>query len=203
MDTPAALAGDAVTWLAGTTRTYAVIWVTALLAPWRCFHASIRPGDQTRAIGFAVVVVAAYLAMHAATGSLEHPVVGDLRVFSFLLWATFLLLVAVPVGLHLLTAVLTLVLIPLAPKRRGISETVQVVAFAMAPAVFVPIPALEVQVLAGLWGAALLAYGVAVVHDVSVTRAVLAAAIPAYLLFGMAFGAEEALVEWMRAWYLI
>lgn len=102
-----------------------------------------------------------------------------------------------PLALHLMAAIETLALAGLASDRAGVSETVQVIAYAIAPCVFagVPIPAL--QVLCACYGAVLLVVGTATVHDIEVGRAAVAAALPGVVVFGYAFrgfGAAAALV---------
>ena len=77
--------------------------------------------------------------------------------------------------------------------RAGVSETVQVVAYATAPAVVAGLPYPEVRILATLYGAALLVVGLATVHGTTLGRAAVAGAIPATLVFGYAFGGLFAL----------
>jgi hypothetical protein len=64
-----------------------------------------------------------------------------------------------------------------------------------------PIP--ELRVLCCLYGAGLLAIGVAEVHGTTPRRAAAATAVPAMLLFGYAFGGFAAVVFLLRDWYII
>ena len=111
-------------------------------------------------------------------------------------------LVLAPVTLHLVAALEVVLLIAIVRDRAGVSETVQVIGYATAPmalaGVGVP-PALAGtpllpeavaawRLLLALWGAILLVYGMATVHDTSVGRAGVAVAVPALLVFGYLYG---------------
>lgn len=201
--TAGGLARDFGRWLVLIGRTYLHVWITALLAPWLCFRTYVLDRDQTRAIGFAAVVTVVWLLAGVLAGTVSYPVLGGMPAASLLLWLVLLSLVAVPIGIHLLSFVATLILVATVSERAPVSATVQVVAFAMAPAVFLSIPVVEVQAIVGVYGALLLIYGLRVVHETSFWRALLAGAIPAYLLYALGFGADAALYEVLRAFTII
>jgi hypothetical protein len=175
-------------------RGLARAWVEVLLRPRRFFENGVAPGDQAPGLTFAIAVAIAYVGgrllvapetlsgygrIAAATGSVY------LSAAVVLVAACFLV---APLVLHLAAAVGTLALIPVAKNRGGVSETVQVIAYAAAPGAFVAIPVPAIQALAALYGCILLVVGISVVHETSMPRAVLAASVPALFVFGFTFG---------------
>lgn len=164
-----------------------------MTAPWHFFDRGVAPGDQAPGLVFLAVVVAITVTSRYAFVANAVPVVGDKPVAS----AVFTLLVAVvliaPLGLHLLGAVQTVLLWPITENRAGISETVQVLAYATAPCVFAGLPFAALTAVANAYGAALLFVGLATVHDLETADAVFAGSIPAGLLFGVAFGGFDAI----------
>lgn len=168
-------------------------WLQVIGTPWRFFDRGVAPGDQAPGLVFLAVVVAIEEASRYAFVAGAAPVVGDRPVAS----AAFALMVAVvliaPIGLHLLGAIQTVLLWPVTEDRAGVSETVQVLAYATAPCVFAGIPFPALTVLATAYGTALLFVGLAMVHDLEYHAAILAGAIPAALLFGVAFGGFDAI----------
>jgi hypothetical protein len=162
-------------------------WLEVLVRPRRFFRAGVAPGDQAPGLAFVMTVVAIEEATRFALVPGAYPVLGGQPIASALL----ALLVAVgfiaPLALHLAAAIETLALIPLASERAGVSETVQVIAYASAPCLLagVPIPALKV--VCALYGAALLVVGTSEVHGIGLGRAAIAAAVPALFVFGYAF----------------
>jgi hypothetical protein len=93
-----------------------------------------------------------------------------------------------PLTLHLASALQTVILMVTVRERAGVSETVQVVAYATAPCVFAGLPVPTIRLVSVGWGFLLLVLGVATVHNISVPRALLAVFIPGLLVFGYAFG---------------
>lgn len=179
-------------------RGLARAWVEVLVRPRRFFENGVSPGDQAPGLTFAIAVAAAYVGgrllfapetlsgygrIAAATGSVY------LSAAIVLVAACFLV---APLVLHLAAAIATLSLIPVAKNRGGVSETVQVIAYAAAPGVFAAIPFPAVQAFAALYGCVLLVVGVSVVHETPLPRAVLAASVPALFVFGFAFGGISA-----------
>jgi hypothetical protein len=165
-----------------------------LVRPRRFFENGIAPGDQAPGLTFAIAVAAAYVGgrlllapetlsgygrIAGATGS------AYLSAAIVLVAACFLV---APLVLHLAAAIGTLSLIPIAKNRGGVSETVQLIAYAAAPGVFAAVPFPTIQALAALYGCVLLVVGISVVHETPLPRAVLAASVPALFVFGFAFG---------------
>ena len=173
-------------------------WVEVLVRPRRFFRNGIAPGDQAPGLVFAVAVAACHVAVRFALEPSPLPNVDGrptgLLVFGFLVTV----LVLAPLALHLAAALQTLALIGLstvglAGDRGGVSQTVQVVAYATAPCALsgAPVPAL--RVLAAVYGFGLLVLGLAVVHDLSPAVAVVAAVVPGAFVFAYAFGGVFAL----------
>ena len=108
-------------------------------------------------------------------------------------WISIVVLLVAPLGLHLLSALQTLLLLVAVTDRAGISQTVQVLAYATAPCVVAGVPIPAIRAIACLHGAVLLIVGLRIVHETSIIRAILAGFIPAFLLFGYGFGGVAAL----------
>jgi hypothetical protein len=173
-------------------------WTEILTRPRRFFRVGVAPGDQAPGLIFAAVVVlieelgrfgVVALAERGlvSTGPFAYAQIGS---FSPGIAVLFLLAVGVfvtPATVHLTAALQTLFLIAGAPDRGGISETVQVICYAMAPCVLAGLPIPELRVAVTLWGASLYVLGMAVIHDLGLWRAVAVAAIPAAVVFGYGF----------------
>lgn len=168
-------------------------WVEVLTRPRRFFRNGVAPGDQAPGLVFAVGVAVAYLGLRFLLLPSSVPSLGGGRGVSALLTLALVGLLVAPAILHLVAALQTLLLLALAPERGGVSETVQVVAYAAAPGVFAAVPVPWIRLLAAAWGATLLVVGLAVVHRVSLPRAAVAGALPALVVFGYAFGGVFAL----------
>lgn len=181
-------------------RGVARAWMEVLVRPRRFFENGVAPGDQAPGLVFAVVMAVAYALLLAVLDPLRFPATGALRA------GVTVLLVAVliaPAVLHLLAAVQTLCLIVTVRDRAGVSETVQVLAYATAPCPLAAVPVPELRVACCLYGAGLLVVGLVTVHRTTGGRAALAAALPGAFLFGYGFGGFEALATLLRAWYVI
>ncbi|SEW30439.1 YIP1 family protein [Halobacterium jilantaiense] len=164
-----------------------------LLSPVSFFDEAVSPGDQAPGLvfGMAVVLVAAATRLTLTpTEPLAFPAAGWLRV---VLTAALVVMLVTPAAIHALSALQTLALVVVAPSRAGVSETVQVIAYAAAPCVVAGLGVPVVTALAGLWAFALLVVGTRVVHDISWLRALLAAFAPGVLAFGGGFGAWPAI----------
>ena len=173
-------------------------WVEVLVRPRRFFRYGVSPGDQAPGLVFAAVVVFVEEASRFAiaelasrgtlsTGPFPYPLVGELGPLESLLALLAVVVFAAPAVLHLTAALQTLLLAPFAPDRGGVSQTVQVIAYATAPCVLAGLPFPELRVVCALWGSALYVVGTSEIHDLSLARAALLAAIPAVLVFGYAF----------------
>ena len=174
-------------------------WLEVQLRPRRFFGSGVAPGAQTPALSFAVAVtlaaVGGRLLIAPATLS-GYARVAEATGSPYLTAAVVLGVAAVlvaPLVLHLGAALATLGLAALVDDRAGVSETVQVTAYAAAPGVFVAVPRPAVRVAALAYACVLFAVGLAVVHGTSRRRAALAAALPALFVFGLAFGGIAAL----------
>ena len=174
-------------------------WLEVQLRPRRFFGSGVAPGDQAPALSFAVAVTLAAVGgrLLVAPATLSgYARVAEATASPYLTAAVVLGVAAVlvaPLVLHLGAALATLGLAVLVEDRAGVSETVQVTAYAAAPGVFVAVPRPAVRVAALAYACVLFAVGLAVVHGTSRRRAALAAALPALFVFGLAFGGIAAL----------
>jgi hypothetical protein len=168
--------------------------------PGRFFRSGVAPGDQAPGLVFAVVMAVGHAVLLAVLDPGRFPATGALE------GAVLVLLTAVliaPAVLHLLAAVQTLALMAVVRDRAGVSETVQVLAYAAAPGPVAAIPVPGLRVACCLYGTGLLVVGLREVHETTTGRAILAALFPAALLFGYGFGGFDALFTLLRAWYII
>lgn len=163
-------------------------WVEVLLRPGRFFRRSIAPGDQAPGLTFAAVVLVVAESTRIATVPDAHPVVANQPTASAVFWLLALVVVVMPAGIHLTAALQTLFLIGFVEERAGVSETVQVICYSLAPLAFLGIPSVWVQCLVGLWAAGLFVFGIAEIHDVSLPRALGVSVVPVTLLVGYGFG---------------
>ena len=177
-------------------RALARAWAEVLVRPRRFFRNGVAPADQAPGLVFGVLVSIGAVAGRLATGDMPTFETGGVAP-PFGLGAGSLggVLVLLGVGLflapaafHLSAAIETVGLSLLAPDRGGVSETVQVVAYATAPCLLTAVPWPPLRVACCLYGAALLVVGTAVRHQTSIPRAALAAALPAVILFGYGYG---------------
>ncbi|MDL5361282.1 YIP1 family protein [Halalkalicoccus sp. NIPERK01] len=177
----------------GTARA----WIEVLVRPRRFYRVGVAPGDQAPGLLFAVGVVAVASALRLALAGetvvgTPYPTFGGQRGLSVALVFAVIVTLVAPLVLHLAAALQTLLLIPFAPDRGGVSETVQVIGYAVAPCVLVGIPAPPVQAFAAGYGAVLFTIGIGEVHSVSMPRAVALCALPAAAVFGIGFGGFDA-----------
>lgn len=166
-------------------------WFEVLTAPRRFFQAGVAPADQAPGLFFLMGVVlfaegGRYVLADAAPAVGSRPIAGPVLALSL----TVVLLA--PVALHLLVALQVLVLRVLVPDRAGVSETVQVLAYASAPCVVAGVPVPAVRLLCAVYGFVLLVVGLAVVHGTSYRRAAVAAIPTAAVGFGYGFRGFEA-----------
>jgi hypothetical protein len=181
-------------------RGIARAWIEVLVRPHRFFENGVAPGDQAPGLVFAVVMAVGYAVLLAVLDPLRFPASGALRAGVVVLLIALLL---APAVLHLLAALQTLCLMVTVRDRAGVSETVQVLAYATAPCPLAAIPVPELRVVCCLYGTALLVVGLATIHRTTTGRAALAATLPAVLLFGYGFGGVDALLVILRKWYII
>jgi hypothetical protein len=168
-------------------------WGEVLVRPRRLFRSAVAPADQAPGLVFAATVVFVEEVTRVLTGGAAYPVLGDRPTASVLFWLALATVLVAPAALHLTAALQTVLLIPFAPDRAGVSETVQVIAYACAPCVFAGLPFPKLRLVAATYGAVLLVVGVSEVHDLSLPRAVGLAGLPAALVFGYGFRGFAAL----------
>ncbi len=167
-------------------------WAEVLVRPRRFFRNGVAPGDQAPGLVFAVCVALGYTSLRFALVPGSVPSFGGGGALSVVLGLAVVSLFVAPAVLHLVAALQTLLLVALVPDRAGVSETVQVVAYAAAPCVLAGVPSAALRLACACYGAALLAVGVSEVHRTSLVRALAATALPAVLLFGYGFGGVAA-----------
>jgi len=177
-------------------RALARAWVEALVRPRRLFANGVAPGDQAPALTFTVAVAAAYALgwMISEPGAIPGIVV-SVPVSAAILFLVVVVLVA-PVGLHLTAAVATLSVILASVEyddglalraRGGVSETVQVVAYASSPMALAGPPIPELRVVCGVYAAVLLLIGFRTVHETTLARTLVAGVPPALLGYGVGY----------------
>ncbi|MFB6361259.1 MAG: YIP1 family protein [Halobacteriales archaeon] len=168
-------------------RGLARAWVEVLLRPRRFFRSGVAPGDQGPGLTFAMTVVAIEEAARLALAPAAIPELAGGRLASAAVLVGLAALLVTPAALHLLAAIQTILLRPLVEERAGVSETVQVLGYAIAPCVLAGIPVPALRVLCAAYGAWLLGVGLTVVHETDGWRAALAALLPAAAVFGYGF----------------
>ncbi|GAB7093023.1 YIP1 family protein [Halolamina litorea] len=177
-------------------RALARAWAEVIVRPRRFFRNGIAPADQAPGLVFGVLVALGAVGGRLATGDLPSfetvdaippfvPETGPVRVLLVLMGVGLFL---APATFHLAAAVETVGLSLLAPDRAGVSETVQIIAYATAPCLLTAVPWAPLRVACCLYGAGLLVVGTAVRHRTTLPRAAMAAAVPAALVFGYGFG---------------
>jgi hypothetical protein len=168
-------------------------WAEVLVRPRRLFRSAVAPGDQAPGLAFAATVVLVEETSRVAFGVAAYPTLGNQPLVSTVFWLALATVLVAPAALHLTAALQTLVLRALVADRAGISETVQVIAYAAAPGVFAGVPVPEIRLLAAAYGTLLLAIGTSEVHEISLGRAAAVVALPAALVFGYGFRGFAAL----------
>jgi hypothetical protein len=182
--------------------TLARSWGRVLVAPRRFFRTHVVPGDQAPGLLFAMgVVLIVQVTRFALEGS---PTTATPRALGArAVWIIVAVLFVTPAALHLIAALQTVLLIPVARDRGGVSETVQILAYAGAPCAFAGVPIPELRALAGLYATALLAVGLSEVHRIRIGRTLVVGAAPALLAYGLGFGTLDAVTTLLACWYII
>lgn len=178
-------------------------WLEVLVRPRQFFRNGVAPGDQAPGLIFAVVVGVAYTVGLFAFTPDRIPALAGGQTVSVAIALAAVALVVAPAALHLTAALQTVLLMVAVRDRAGVSETVQVIAYATAPCVFAGLPSSPLRLLCAVYGAALLVIGLREVHGTTTARALVAGAIPATLLFGSALGGLDAGEAVLRAAGLI
>lgn len=169
-------------------------WAEILFRPTAFFREKIAPGDQAPGLTFAATVVFFAEVGRLATTPDAYPVVAGQPAASAILWLLLIMVLVTPAGIHLTAALQTVVLIVGTDERAGVSETVQVICYALAPLALLGLPSVWVKALVVLWAAGLFVYGMAVVHDIWLPKAAGLAAVPALVLLGYGFGGNANVV---------
>ncbi|MGQ3328025.1 YIP1 family protein [Halorubrum sp. FL23] len=177
-------------------RALARAWVEALIRPRRLFANGVSPGDQAPALTFAVAVAGVYaLGWIVSDPSVVPGIVVSVPVSAAILFLLVVVLAA-PVGLHLTAAVATLSVILASVEydgglalrdRGGVSETVQVVAYASSPMALAGAPIPLLRVACGVYAALLLLIGFRTVHGTSPLRTLVAGVPPALIGYGVGY----------------
>jgi len=173
-------------------RGMARAWIEVLVRPRRFFRTGIGTGDQAPALTFVIAVVALEEASRLLLVENAVPPVAGGELASMAVALAVAVLIVAPASLHLVSALQTVLLMAGAPERGGVSETVQVLAYATAPCVFAgaPVPALRAACVA--YGTALYVIGLGRIHDLSLPQAVALGAMPAAVAFGYGFRGFDA-----------
>lgn len=169
-------------------------WVEVLIQPATFFREKIAPGDQAPGLTFAATVVFSAEAVRLATTPDAYPVVADQPAASAILWLLAIMVLVTPAGIHLTAALQTVVLMLGTTDRAGVSETVQVICYALAPLAFLGLPILWVKAGVVLWAGGLFVYGIATVHGIRPEKALFLAGAPALVLVGYGFGGNAAVL---------
>lgn len=178
-------------------------WLRVLVSPRRFFRERVVPRDQAPGLLFAMGVVLVAESTRVAFGTAGQAAPDARSALLSVFWIVAAVLFATPAALHLLAALQTALLIPLAPDRGGVSETVQLLAYAAAPCALAGVPIAEVRALVGLYAAALLAIGLSEVHRLPPGRSALVGAVPAFLGYGLGFRTFDAITALLARWYII
>lgn len=174
-------------------------WLEVLVRPRRFFAAGVAPGDQGPGLTFAIAVVLVAQGTRFGLGTDPYPVVGGQPVLSGAFWLFAVAVLVAPVVLHAVAALQTVLLALGTDERAGVSETVQVLAYASAPCALAGVPLPPLQVAAGVWAGALYVLGLSVVHDLPPARAILLGALPAVVGYGYGFRTLSAARELLGA----
>ncbi|WP_073310020.1 YIP1 family protein [Halobaculum gomorrense] len=178
-------------------------WVEILVRPSRFFRTGVAPGDQAPGLVFAVCVAVAFAGGRFLFEPATIPTAFGGPAVSASVSLLFVAVFIAPAGLHLTAALQTVLLILFVRDRAGISETVQILAYASAPCALAGAPIPELRAACGLYGAGLLLLGIREVHETSTLRAAAAAAAPATVVFGYGFRGLDAIAALLTRWYII
>ncbi|MXR42787.1 hypothetical protein GRX01_15750 [Halobaculum sp. WSA2] len=178
-------------------------WGEVLVRPVRFFASGIAPGDQAPGLVFAVCVAVAFAGVRFLLDPTTIPTAFGGAAVSAFVSLLFVAVFVAPASLHLTAALQTVLLIVFVRDRAGISETVQVLAYASAPCALAGAPIPELRAACALYGAGLLVVGVRSVHGTTTGRAVAATVVPASLVFGYGFRGFDAIATLLTRWYII
>lgn len=178
-------------------------WLAVMTRPRAALRDEITAGKQAPALVFAMGVVAIEELVRLGFVGPSNRVLGGGPWIEAVAWIGIAVLLVTPAVLHLVAGLQTLLLVAVARDRAGISETVQVIAYATAPCVAAGIPSPALRVACGAYGTWLLIVGIGIRHELGPRRAGLVAAIPAAIVFGYGFRAFPAIGTLLARWYII
>lgn len=178
-------------------------WGEVMTRPRRFFGAAVAPGDQGPGLTFAMAVVLVEEGSRLLLVEGAAPTIASGPLLSSVLVLALAVLLVTPAALHLVSSLQTVLLLPLVADRAGVSETVQVVAYATAPCALAGPLVPELRAACAIYGTVLFVVGLATVHRTSIARSVLAGAIPAALVFGYGFRGIDAILALLARWYII
>ncbi|ERH12020.1 MAG: uncharacterized protein conserved in archaea [halophilic archaeon J07HB67] len=203
-------------------RGVARAWFEVVVHPRRFFRNGIAPGDQAPGLVFAVVVALVFAGTRVVVEPGLVPGVFGGRAGSAVVALAAVGLLVAPATLHLSAALQTTLTILVSVRvgaslraawdgdgwlrttdRGGVSETVQVIAYAAAPCAVAGLPVPGVQAVCCLYGGYLLVVGLGEVHDLSGRRLLLASLPAGSIVFGYGFGGFAAVETVLREWYVI
>ena len=177
-------------------RGLARAWFEVLGRPRRFFITGVGPGDQAPGLTFAAVVAGVFVLGWVVSDPAIVPEITENVVLSATVVVLVVTALAAPVGLHLTAAVATVSLIVASIEvndgvslrdRGGVSETVQVVAYASAPMALAgpAVPALRLA--CGLYAAVLLLIGLRTIHATTWPRTLVGGVPPAVFGYGVGY----------------
>lgn len=177
-------------------RGLARAWIEVVGRPRRFFVTGVGPGDQAPGLTFAAVVAGAFALGWVVSDPAIVPGITENVVLSATVVVLVVTALAAPVGLHLTAAVATVSLIVASVEvsdgvslrdRGGVSETVQVVAYASAPMALAgpAVPALRLA--CGLYAAVLLLIGLRTIHATTWPRTLVGGVPPAVFGYGIGY----------------
>ncbi|MFC7167688.1 YIP1 family protein [Halospeciosus flavus] len=190
-------------------RGIATAWVQVLVRPRAFFREAVSPGDQAPGLVFAVAVVLVAATTRLLVDPSFAPDVGGNRFLAGLLFLAVLALLVTPLALHAAAALQIVCLLPVtlrrpAEERAGVSQTVQVVAYASAPCALAGLPVPALRLVCAAYGVLLLVVGLATVHDLRIPVAAVLGVPAAVVVFGVWFGGFAAALDvfpWLDEWW--
>lgn len=111
-------------------RGLARAWVEVMVRPKRFFRNGVAPGDQAPGLYFAVTIALLFIGTRFLFDPASVPSFSGRPVVSAALTLLAVGLIVAPLTLHLTAALQTIILMLTVDDRAGVSETVQVVAYA-------------------------------------------------------------------------
>ncbi|GAA0507434.1 hypothetical protein SAMN04488066_101309 [Halorubrum aquaticum] len=177
-------------------RGLARAWVEVLVRPRRFFANGIAPGDQAPGLTFAAAVAGVFTLGWVVTEPAVVPPIAGNDALSAAVVVLLVTALAAPVGLHLTAAVATVSLVIASLEvagglafrdRGGVSETVQVVAYASAPMALAGPAVPTLRVVCGGYATLLLLRGFRIVHETTPFRTLLAGLPAATFGYGIGY----------------